>query len=151
MLVARAYSNDLRRKLLEAHVRGEGTLRVLAQRFSVSLDWAYKISAEWRRTGSMDRRLQLRRGRESKVDTARIEALLESRVDITLPELQQELIAQTGRRTSVPHLWRVVRKLGFRRKKNDPRHRARRRSQPSSPTGVRGGTAHHPAGAADLP
>ncbi len=66
----------------------------------------------------MDRRPQRRRGRESQLDTARIEALLESRADITLPELQRELIAQTGRRTSVPHLWRVVRKLGFRRKKS---------------------------------
>jgi len=37
-----------------------------------------------------------------------------------LPELQQELEVQTGRRTSVPHLWRVVRKMG-RRKKVDPR------------------------------
>src|SRR5882724_12021926 len=125
-VVARAYSDDLRRKLLEAHDRGEGTLRGLSDRFSVSLQWAYKISAERRRTGSMDRRPQLRRGRESRVNTMQIERLLESRSDMTLPELQAELIAATGLRTSVPHLWRVVRKMGSRRKKN--------RSTPSSVT-----------------
>ena len=103
---------------MEAHARGEGTLRVLAERFSVSLDWAYKISAERARTGSMDRAVQLRRGPRSEVDTVRIAALLEKKADLTLPELQQVLIAETGRRTSVPHLWRVVRKMGFRLKKS---------------------------------
>jgi len=38
-----AYSDDLRRKLLEAHARKEGSLAELAARFSVSLGWALKI------------------------------------------------------------------------------------------------------------
>jgi hypothetical protein len=42
--MAKAYSDDLRRKLLEAHDRGEGSLRVLAKRFGVSVPWAWKIS-----------------------------------------------------------------------------------------------------------
>ena len=66
----------------------------------------------------MDRAEQVRRGRRSEVDTVRIAALLEKRADLTLPELQQQLMAETGRRTSVPHLWRVVRKMGFRLKKS---------------------------------
>jgi len=39
-----AYSNDLRRKLLEAYEEGQGTLEELAERFSVSEGWAKKIS-----------------------------------------------------------------------------------------------------------
>jgi len=35
--MARAYSDDLRRKLLEAHQQSEGTLEELAERFRVSL------------------------------------------------------------------------------------------------------------------
>ena len=66
----------------------------------------------------MDRAVQLRHGPRSEVDTARIAALLEMKADLTLPELQQQLMAETGRRTSVPHLWRVVRKMGFRLKKS---------------------------------
>ena len=34
--MAKWYADDLRRKLLQAHDRGEGTLEQLAQRFSVS-------------------------------------------------------------------------------------------------------------------
>ena len=35
--MGRAYSDDLRRKLLEAHGAGKGTLRELAERFGVSV------------------------------------------------------------------------------------------------------------------
>jgi hypothetical protein len=64
---------------------------------------------------------QTRRGCESQADRARIAILLDGRADMTLPELQKELMVATGRRTSVPHLWRVVRGMGFRRKKVGPR------------------------------
>src|SRR3989304_5768690 len=53
--MAKAYSNDLRRKLLEAHDRGEGSLRELAERFGVSSPYAGKISAQRRRTGQVER------------------------------------------------------------------------------------------------
>ena len=43
--MARGYSNDLRRKLLEAYDQGKGSLGALAQRFGVSRGWAWKISA----------------------------------------------------------------------------------------------------------
>jgi hypothetical protein len=38
--MARAYSDDLRRKFLEAHKQGEGSLAKLAARFHVSVGWA---------------------------------------------------------------------------------------------------------------
>jgi len=38
--MAKAYSDDLRRKLIKAHQQGEGSLEVLAQRFHVSVGWA---------------------------------------------------------------------------------------------------------------
>src|SRR3972149_1730403 len=63
--MARAYSNDLRRKLLEAHDRGEGSLRELAGRFGVSGPWAWKISAQRLRTGQTQR-VEQRYGRASR-------------------------------------------------------------------------------------
>ncbi len=48
--MARAYSDDLRRKLLEAHAAGKGTLAELAERFGVSLAWAWKISSARKQT-----------------------------------------------------------------------------------------------------
>ncbi len=52
MLMAKAYSDDLRRKLIEAHQAGEESLETLARRFRVSVGWTKKVSATFRRTGS---------------------------------------------------------------------------------------------------
>jgi len=53
--MARPYSDDLRRKLLEAFDQGKGSLGELSERFGVSLAWAWKISAARKRTGRMER------------------------------------------------------------------------------------------------
>jgi transposase len=128
--MARAYSDDLRRKFLEAYDAKEGSLRVLAQRFKVSAEWAFKVSADRKRTGQAERIVQTRYGAKSRVDRQRITLLLTARPDMVLHELQTELIAQTGHRTSLPHLWRVVRSLGFRLKKSrsTPQSAIRRRT-----------------------
>ncbi|HEY1757153.1 MAG TPA: hypothetical protein VGG72_17400 [Bryobacteraceae bacterium] len=52
--MATAYSDDLRRKLLEAHQRKEGSFSQLAQRFCVSYGWALKISAQLHRRGKLE-------------------------------------------------------------------------------------------------
>ena len=41
--MARAYSNDLRRKFLQAYDEGEDTLAELAEQFRVSLGWAKRF------------------------------------------------------------------------------------------------------------
>src|SRR3990170_1264263 len=64
--MAKAYSNDLRRKLLEAYDRGEGNLPELAERFGVSTPWAWKISAQRRRTGQRER-VQQRLGKTRRL------------------------------------------------------------------------------------
>jgi len=43
--MARAYSDDLRRKFAEAYERGDGSLSMLAARFGVSVEWAEKLRA----------------------------------------------------------------------------------------------------------
>lgn len=50
----RAYSNDLRRKFLQAYDEGQDTLEELAEQFRVSLSWAKKISARRSSTGEVD-------------------------------------------------------------------------------------------------
>ncbi len=64
--MAKAYSNDLRRKFIEAHRQGEGSLAELARRFHVSVGWAKKVSATFSRSGSWERPPQSRYGRRSK-------------------------------------------------------------------------------------
>ena len=46
--MARAYSDDLRRKVLSAYGAGKGTMRELAERFDVSYGWVLKIAAAQR-------------------------------------------------------------------------------------------------------
>ncbi|WP_263366479.1 hypothetical protein [Edaphobacter bradus] len=82
--MARAYSDDLRRKLLEAHAAGKGTLRELAERFGVSVPWAWKVSAAHKRSGAMERAAQSRHGRPSRVDRAQVMALLKAKPDLVL-------------------------------------------------------------------
>lgn len=98
--MARAYSNDLRRKLLEAHEQGQGTLEELAEEFGVSLGFAKKISAALRRTGRMERREQ-RHGRINQgtpLVQERLREWLREQPDRTLGELQRQLreLRKTG-------------------------------------------------------
>ena len=132
--MAKAYSDDLRRKLLEAHDRGEGSLRELAKRFGVSVPWAWKVSRQRKRTGQMER-IEQRHGPRSRI-TAEVQASLRQLVrqqpDANLVELQQRLWASQRLRVSFQHLWRVLQRLGLRLKKSrsTPKNKMRPRSKP---------------------
>lgn len=119
--MARAYSDDLRRKLLEAHQQGEGTLEELAERFRVSYGWARKIWAVLYRTGCMERPRGGKRGPQSKITTD-AEQYLKSAIrvqpDLTLSELSQRLERERGIAISVSRLWSVVKDLGLKLKKS---------------------------------
>lgn len=116
--MARAYSDDLRRKLLEAHAAGKGTLRELAERFGVSVPWAWKVSAAHKRSGVVERAVQGRHGRASRVDRSQVRALLKAKPDLVLRGLREQMERTTGVATSQTQMWRVVRELGFRLKKS---------------------------------
>lgn len=138
--MAKAYSNDLRRKLLEAYDRGEGSLREFAERFGVSSPYAWKISAQRKRTGQVERAEQ-RHGPESKV-TGAVEQQLRTWVrqqpDLTLVEIQERLWEMGRLEVSVPRVWQVLRRLKRRLKKS---HSTPRNKTPRSISsgGRRGG------------
>jgi transposase len=113
--MARAYSDDLRRKVLSAYAAGKGTMRELAERFDVSYGWVLKIAAAQRESGSYKRVPQRRAA--SRIDAELIRRLVEAQPDIVLVELQQKA-AEQGARASTVHLWRILGKLGLRLKKS---------------------------------
>ena len=119
--MARAYSDDLRRKFLEAHEQGEGSLAELAARFHVSVGWAEKISATLRRTGKMERPAGGKRGPRSRL-TPEAAEYLRSRVkeqpDRTLAELQQDLRRHKGIGIGITQLWVMLKRMGLRLKKS---------------------------------
>jgi len=127
--MAKAYSNDLRCKLLTAYDRGQGSLRALSELFSVSYDWAKKISRQRLRSQKMERVAQSRHGVASRVTPA-VEAellrQLREQPDSTLADLQTGLQQSVGVGISSQHLWRVLKRLGVRLKKS--------RSMPPSET-----------------
>lgn len=132
--MARAYSNDLRRKLLEAHEQGQGTLEELAEEFGVSLGFAKKISAALRRTGRMERSEQ-RHGRPNQVTPLvqeRLREWLRQQPDRTLAELQRQLREQEHVSVSVPRLWVVLQQMKLRLKKSHSTRRSRTRRKTGS-------------------
>jgi transposase len=108
----RTYSNDLRRKFLQAYEEGEGTLEELAEQFRVSLGWAKKISARRSRTGEVDAPVW-RHGPVSRVT----------------PAVQAE--AQPVR-LSLGRMWLALRQLGLPLKKKRSTRKSRIASKRSA-------------------
>lgn len=122
----RAYSQDLRDRVLRALERGERPAEI-ARRFEVSRVWVYQVREDWQAEG---RRSSLRVGgyrrsclaeRESEV-----RGWIEAEVDLTLAEICARL-AQKGIQIKVPALWHQLDKWGLTLKKNPARQRARAR------------------------
>ena len=119
--MAASYSDDLRRKLLEAHRAGEGSLPVLAARFRVSVGWAKKISSTLLHTGKMERPAGHQRGRQSKVTPEICECLksqVKAQPDLTLMMLQEYLERDRKMHLSIGQLWLVLKRIGLRLKKS---------------------------------
>lgn len=119
--MARAYSDDLRRLLIEAQQQKEGSLPVLAKRLHVSLGWAKKVSATFRRTGSWARPPSGPRGRRSKFTPEirrQVCEWIDEQPDLTWHELQSRLRDELGLTASIGRLWSLLRELGLRVKKS---------------------------------
>jgi len=117
----RAYSDDLRCKLLEAYEAGQGSLQELAKQFRVSWGYSKKIRAQQLRTQRKERPPQLRHGPASRLTPAveqQLRGALRQQPDLTLAEMQQRLAARAGISLSRSRLWVWLQRLGLRHKKN---------------------------------
>ena len=112
----RAYSIDLRVRVLEAAAAGDGTAE-LADRFSVSPAWVRRLRQRHRQTGEVGPRVA-RPTRAAKLAAhhPRIRELLAATPDLTLAELRGELKVTVALST----LWAAVRGLGYTFKKSYP-------------------------------
>lgn len=135
--MARAFSNDLRRRVLQAWERENISQAEVARRFGVSYDYVKKIRKHQRRTGQIDRPEQSRHGRMSRVTAAvqeQIRMEVRQQPDATLHEIGERVEKAKGVRLSRSLLWLWLERLGLGRKKN----RSRRRSGIRKPTGKSG-------------
>jgi transposase len=112
------YSNDLRRKLVEAWNTGPETQPELADLFGVSRGWVEKVLRRWRETGDTAA-LVFRHGPRSRLQPARVEKLIQKHSDATLGELGRHLPV------SAPTVGRWLPQLGLPRQKDTARQRTR--------------------------
>jgi transposase len=120
----KAYSMDLRERVVAACDRGEGTREEIARRFCVGVAWVYRLLQRRREAGSIEPKPH-GGGQEPAFDTAAAERLRQAvadRPDATLKELREAVGVACG--TSAVH--RALGRLGLPRKKS--------RSGPSSRT-----------------
>ena len=119
-----AFSVDLRERVLAAHERREGSQRVLAERFAVSLGTVN----EWLRLARGGQRAPRRGGGGHLLlggtDPQELAALVAEQNDATLPRYAEMLAARVGRRFSPSAICRALQRLDLPRKKDAARQRA---------------------------
>ena len=114
------YSEDLRRKIIQACERGTESQRKIAALFSVSQSFVEAVWHHYRHSGGECVPQRRRAGRHARLDEGCHEKLrrwLEEQPDLTLRELIDRLQAATGIAVSEPTMCRVLQQLGMRRKK----------------------------------
>jgi len=119
--MAQAFSNDLRRRILQTYERENISQPAVAERFRVSPDYVKKIRAHQLHTGQMERAPQSRHGAVSRVTVAvqqQLRAELRQQPDLTLWELRQRIQQATGVGLSKSLLWLWLQRLGLRLKKS---------------------------------
>ena len=122
--MASPYSLDLRQKILQAHERGMGSQREIAEFFGVSLSFVEKLLQRVRHTGNAAAKKQGRGPSTRLNDTAQahVRLLVERQPDITLAELADQIDHLTGVRVSRATLCRLLQRLRMPLKKRPSMH-----------------------------
>ena len=126
----KAYSVDLRQKIVDAYNQREGSQRQLARRFRVSLTFIENLLKRYRTDGTVEPRAHGggQVAKLSQEQEAVVATLVEENNDAILVELCDKLEQRVGVRISRATMGRYVQKLKLTRKKNSTRNRARNRT-----------------------
>jgi transposase len=138
----KAYSLDLRQKILRACDQRLGSQRAIATLFGVSQSFVEKLLRRRRLTGDLKPRPHAG-GRHARCDDearAVVRRLVQEPSDATLAELCTRREGQRGLRVSVPTMSRIVTQLGLPRQKSrsTPATVTRRVSSKRAPSTVSG-------------
>jgi transposase len=114
------YSNDLRRRIVEAYDSGEHSLAEVADLFSVSLASVKNFVRRNRETGSADALPHAGGKKPSLNEKARsfVGELVKQNNDLTLAQLCRRVKARHRQAVSVPTMGRLLQTLGLPRKKS---------------------------------
>jgi transposase len=113
------YSQDLRRRIIDTALRGDGTMAQIAERFLVSVSFVTRLLQLHRSSGSVEPRPH--GGGHPAVltpeDLRRLRELIRDQPDATLDECRRHL----GSSCSLATISRALSRLGLPRKKKVPR------------------------------
>ena len=126
----KAYSVDLRQKVIDAYNQQEGSQRQLAKRLRVSLTFIENLLKRYRTDGTVEPRAH-GGGQVAKLSPeqeAVVADLVAENNDAILVELCDQLEQRVGVRISRATMGRYVQKLKLTRKKNSARNGARQRT-----------------------
>lgn len=115
----KAYSTDLRQKVIDAYENQEDSQRNLAKRFSVSLTFIQKLLKQYRNSGTVEPKPHGGGNKAllSSEQMALVGALIEEDNDAILVELCERLKERTGVKVSRSTMGRITQKLNLTRKK----------------------------------
>ena len=115
----KAYSLDLRQRVVEAYEQGQGSIAEVAEQFSVSAYFVKKMLRQWRQTN--DLAPLPHGGGKPAILSASQRQLLKRKVkaqgDISLAELQQALLDEQSLSVHLSTISRALASLGLPRKK----------------------------------
>ena len=115
----KAYSNDLRQKIVETNKRERESIQQTAKRFDVSYSFAWKLIKGYQQTGLVNPKPH-GGGAKPKLNSSQlgvVTQLNEQKNDATLEELVIQLEETIGVKVSRATMGRVVMKLKLTRKK----------------------------------
>lgn len=123
----KAYSLDLRQKIVDAYAEGNLSQRQLAKQFRVALSFVEKLLKQHRETGNIapKRRMNQTPTKLNDEQLKVLEHLVEENNDATLEELRDRLEQKTGVRIGRSTVDRMLSKLDLTVKKNTASNRKR--------------------------
>lgn len=107
------YSQDLRQKIIDTHLKDKESIRKIAKRFQVSPSFVQKLLKNYHQTGKIDPKPR-RGGTSPKLSTQQINVvkkLTKQHQDATLQELCDMLENKTGVQISRSTMSRITKKF----------------------------------------
>ncbi|EGJ28829.1 MULTISPECIES: helix-turn-helix domain-containing protein [Moorena] len=123
----KAYSVDLRQKIIDAYNQGNISQRKLAQQFNVALSFVQKLLKQYRETGNIAPKVRTKQT-PIKLTPEQLNILRDLVIknqDATLDELRIWLAEETGVLIGRSTVDRMIKRLNLTRKKNIIRHKNR--------------------------
>ena len=116
----KAYSTDLRQKIIDVYLQEKLSQRQLAERFCVALSFIQKLLKQYRTTGQIAARVRIQQTptKLTEKELKILEELVKSNNDATLDELRHSLAEETGVLISCSTVYRMLKKSRLSLKKN---------------------------------